>query len=101
MTLEDIAAKVSGTVEVSVQGAEVFSAYVGDPTSGFPLITCRCEHRTHDSPRPPSQMVVRSSVPLLLLPLLRYRIYRGALLGRRYRRTYFGGNLLLVCQETF
>ena len=30
MTLEDIAAKVSGTVEVSVQGAEVFSAYVGD-----------------------------------------------------------------------
>lgn len=30
MTLEDIAAKVSGTVEVSVQGAEVSSAYVGD-----------------------------------------------------------------------
>ena len=30
MTLEDIAAKVSGTVEVSVQGAEVSCAYVGD-----------------------------------------------------------------------
>ena len=30
MTLEDIAAKVSGTVEVSVHGAEVSSAYVGD-----------------------------------------------------------------------
>ena len=30
MTLEDIAAKVSGTVEVPVQGAEASSAYVGD-----------------------------------------------------------------------
>ena len=30
MTLEDIAAKVSGTVEVPVPGAEVSSAYVGD-----------------------------------------------------------------------
>jgi hypothetical protein len=30
MTLEDIAAKVSGTVEVSVQGAEASCAYVGD-----------------------------------------------------------------------
>ena len=30
MTLEDIAAKVSGAVEVSVPGAEASSAYVGD-----------------------------------------------------------------------
>ena len=30
MTLEDIAAKVSGAVEVSVSGAEASSAYVGD-----------------------------------------------------------------------